>query len=86
MSRNSSRRQQRTLERTLERKRAIAKRLRSGKAINKRLCDYGGKVSFGTRDEALAEARFQVATRKVSPMRAYRCPNCGAWHLTSRTK
>lgn len=33
---------------------------------------------------ALAGIQHAGAARAKTPQRAYRCPDCGSWHLTSR--
>lgn len=36
-------------------------------------------------DEVTADIQANVAALKAKrPMRAYKCPNCGFWHLTTR--
>jgi hypothetical protein len=51
-------------------------------------CRTTGKTSFRDRlDAMLALARIQAATaedRDYLPQRAYRCNECGAWHLTKK--
>lgn len=49
---------------------------------NERMCLR--KAVFWTA--LAARFRAQELSRKGTPMRAYRCPNCLQWHLTGRTK
>lgn len=54
-------------------------------------CWNGGKVRYGAEVEALT-ALATIAARPPKerdgrkPIRAYRCPSCGGWHLTSLPK
>jgi len=49
-------------------------------------CPVNGKVCFSTELDAVGAmatiARDPRDTKK--PIRAYRCPDCACWHLTSR--
>lgn len=42
-----------------------------------------GKVSYATRGEAMATVRKASVRRGMRAVDAYRCPDCGAWHLAS---
>lgn len=46
----------------------------------------GGKRRFRDRQEALRSVRHAafVSTREKVPTRAYECPNCNGWHVTSK--
>jgi hypothetical protein len=44
-----------------------------------------GKRKF--RDELAAKIRVGLfRSRRKHPVRAYRCPLCGSWHITSQSK
>ena len=45
------------------------------------------KVSFATRDEALAACEQQMDAGRVSPgchITPYRCERCGLWHMANK--
>jgi hypothetical protein len=51
----------------------------------------GGKLCITTEAEANARLngtrkRQHFVHSKIIPKRAYRCPDCGCWHLTSLPK
>lgn len=53
----------------------------------KRVWSCRGKVRFRDHAEAvrgLHLIRSQGEQRDKTPCRAYECPGCGGWHLTSR--
>lgn len=53
--------------------------------MSARICQTSGKQAFATEREARdAIASRRQRERKPTPSRAYRCPHCGAWHLTSK--
>jgi len=43
----------------------------------------GHKKPFETKTRAEERARFLSAKDPTVRMRAYHCPDCGLWHLTS---
>jgi hypothetical protein len=53
-------------------------------------CIFSGKIQFPTKAEDDAEIKVCRAKAPINPRRrekrCYRCPHCGAWHLTSRPK
>lgn len=46
-----------------------------------RLCSTSGKRCYGTRGDAHRSMR-----RLGKTIGLYRCPSCGAWHVTSSRK
>lgn len=46
---------------------------------DKRRCGASGKVRYSNERQALAFAERAIP----HPMRAYRCPSCGKWHLAT---
>jgi len=45
----------------------------------------GRKDLYRTRDEAQAYAvYFRTRLGTPEPLRSYRCPGCGSWHLTKQ--
>ena len=52
---------------------------RAKRRAKQRAACPSGKVPYETREGAIWFARTEG-------MRAYRCPTCGKWHLTSRLK
>lgn len=44
-----------------------------------------GKRRHTTQLAAIASA-LRCSARRGTPLRVYRCPNCGGWHLTSKTR
>jgi hypothetical protein len=42
------------------------------------------KVGYASRDEALAGIAGLLPHSRSGVLRAYRCPQCGAWHLTGQ--
>lgn len=49
-------------------------------------CPVSGKVAFQTEVDAKgALAAISRHAREKHPVRAYRCPDCSLWHLTSRS-
>jgi hypothetical protein len=56
-------------------------------ASHKVYCSVTGKVSHVNRLNALAAAMLQQARyADTPPLTAYRCPYCGAWHLTKQIR
>ena len=54
---------------------------------SKKRCEHSGKVRF--RDEKSAKMSMSNARRlnpdsAKQPVRAYLCPDCMGWHLTSK--
>lgn len=44
------------------------------------------KIPFTRKDDALRHVRNQRRiSRGGAKLRAYRCPSCGCWHLSSRS-
>lgn len=46
-------------------------------------CPNGGKLCFRTKRKAQRAAERLLSTEGVK-CRAYECPSCGDWHLTSQ--
>jgi hypothetical protein len=44
------------------------------------------KAGFETQGEAKAMAKRGALRASVKPLRPYRCPACGFWHLSSMSK
>lgn len=42
-----------------------------------------GKIAYCSKDDALHAARL-ISQRSGWDYRAYRCPDCGFWHLTRK--
>lgn len=51
-----------------------------GRAAHK-MC--GCKIRYKTETEALARAAYCIRRADITMLRAYRCPYCAGWHLTS---
>ena len=43
----------------------------------------GRKRAYSTREEALGVAAHNIRHNRGCMLRAYECPYCGQWHLTS---
>ena len=44
------------------------------------------KTIYNSREEALEMIRYLNENRTGKEIRAYQCPVCGLWHLTSKGK
>jgi hypothetical protein len=44
------------------------------------------KAIYNSREEAEDMIRYIQENRIVKELRAYQCPACGLWHLTSKSK
>jgi rubrerythrin len=57
------------------------------KVARKKFCTRANKVKYRNRREADDELRYRRALHELSsekvPVRSYRCPHCGYWHLTA---
>jgi hypothetical protein len=53
-----------------------------------RICSVSGKRMYANEREAHATAAHRMAENNARPaqLRTYKCPYCGAWHLTSKDK
>jgi len=51
-----------------------------------RTCPVSGKRMYANENEAKATAAHRMADKETAPtqLRTYKCPHCGAWHLTSK--
>lgn len=51
-----------------------------------RTCPVSGKRMYANEQEAKATAKHRMAEKETGPtqLRTYKCPYCGAWHLTSK--
>lgn len=51
-------------------------------------CEKSGKLGFKTKADALVKALRVSANPRVGANggSVYRCPDCGRWHLTRRTR
>lgn len=47
-------------------------------------CPINGKHAFASRREARRRLRSRRGQLGFTAVREYRCPRCGAWHLTSQ--
>jgi hypothetical protein len=56
--------------------------------VSRRRPCRSGKVRYRDRDQALRSVRLIQGRsgRQRLPRRAYQCPDCGGWHLTSRAE
>lgn len=53
------------------------------------VCDWSGKYGYASEDAALLAMqviREGIEHGRRRPIRAYKCPRCPWWHLTSKTK
>jgi hypothetical protein len=53
-----------------------------------RLCPVSGKRMYADEGEAISTAAHRLADKQKGPalLRAYNCPHCRTWHLTSSKK
>lgn len=70
--------------RAVRRERArLAQARRAAHRAGKARCQDAGKTRLRDFDHAVAAA-LRLSTTLGRPIRAYRCPDCGGWHLTRR--
>lgn len=62
--------------------RRLKKKRRSSIKLAK--CETTGKACYLSKGHALS-ATLHRAVKGGQPLRAYRCPDCGFWHMTSQT-
>lgn len=48
-----------------------------------KLCKTTGKRNYGSHEEAVRKAAVFFADSEVKEFRAYPCPFCKCWHLTT---
>lgn len=70
--------------RTVRRERTqLAQAQRTANRSTKARCKATGKTRLADFERAAAAA-LRLSTNLGRPVRAYRCPDCGGWHLTRR--
>jgi hypothetical protein len=53
------------------------------RATPKTRCETTGKTKYGSKGQALS-ATLNRAIKGGKPLRAYKCPDCNTWHMTSK--
>ena len=61
--------------------RRLKKNRRSSKKLAK--CESTGKACYLSKGHALGAA-LNRAVKGGQPLRAYKCPDCGFWHMTKQ--
>lgn len=63
----------------------MARRTKKKKPVKTKVikCAATGKFSYQSRGHALSAA-LDSSAKRGKPLRAYRCPDCGLYHITSR--
>ena len=56
------------------------------KGDQSRTCSVSGKRMYANEREANATAAHRMSDKETPPaqLKPYKCPYCGAWHLTSK--